>query len=346
MNRRARIVRAVGRFLMRVGERLLTQTTIIGKEHLAASGPVIYAANHASTYDAMLLITHLPPDAELVGPGDFRLLWPASFLVRWAGVIPVNRGKLDRTSLRTMSKVLNSGGQLGLFPEGGTWEKRLDDVKPGAAYLSLSTHAPIVPVALGGTYNVWSRIFRLERPRITFVICPPRPPVESPDSKQRDADLWAASMDLMREIYAHLPEADQARYDLAARQTFSGCFEINPPASGDLPGGTFAVLAELVSKPNLFSPLHRNAKLPLRPFLDRDHFHPASEVLKAAEALKGAFCGDFQDYLPYRLGNEKAQQILTELDALITLARQVEWDARLRFVVQVAIQDRPGNDAD
>ncbi|NJL94355.1 MAG: hypothetical protein HC915_11850 [Anaerolineae bacterium] len=102
----------------------------------------------------------------------------------------------------------------------------------------------------------------------------------------------------------------------------------------------FPVLAELLSKPNLFSPLHRNLKLPLAPFQQPEQlrFYPASAVLQAAQALQSALQTTVPDYISYRLGSQKAAQLEAELTQLIDLGqRAMAQGSRLRLLVQVEV---------
>jgi 1-acyl-sn-glycerol-3-phosphate acyltransferase len=325
MGARTRFIRQILRFGGRIFIRLLTRTTIIGREHLAAQAPVIYAANHASTFDALFLITMLPFDTTFVGPGDFKLLWPANWAIKHVGLVPMKRGAVDREGLKQMLAVLKSGGRLALFPEGGTWEKPIDDVKSGISYLSHATKAQIVPMGFGGMYQVWARIFRLRRPRITITIGAPLPPVTlSGVRNRRQDDLQAAAVDLMHRIYDLLPPDDQARYDALARQQFTGALSF-APATIAPPDVSLDALAELVSKPNLFSPLHRNARLPVKPFVRHGRFCSAQTMKIAAGALLQAFSdGDFAGYLEYRLGSEKAGQVRAALAAIIALMDEAD----------------------
>jgi 1-acyl-sn-glycerol-3-phosphate acyltransferase len=326
--------RAFFRGLARVVEALLTRTTISGREHIPARGPVIFASNHASTYDAVIFIAHLPPETELVGPGDFKLLFPAEHLIALAGIVRIKRAALDRESLKLMSGALADGMNLALFPEGGTWEKRLEDVKPGVAYLSQQQDVPIVPISLGGTYQVWSRIVRLQRPRIHIRFGEPLPPVQITDRRQRAQALQAASLALMQRIYEHLPAEDRARYDRAAHTHYRGRI-VGQPVPPSLDETAFDVLAELVSKPNLVSPLLHNARLPLAPLMTRGRFFSASAFVVAAERLQSAFVGTFAGYLDYRLGSDKAAAADHELDAMRRLALAAHTRGqRLRFDVR------------
>jgi 1-acyl-sn-glycerol-3-phosphate acyltransferase len=308
-----RIARVLGRFLLR----WLTRTTITGQEYLDTPGPVIFAGNHASTFDPMFLITVLPPDTTFVGPGDFRLLWPGNWVINLVGLIPMKRGSVDREGFKRMLAVLKNGGRLAIFPDGGTWEKRIDDVKPGAAYLSEATGAQIVPMAFAGTYRVWDKIVRLQRPHISVTIGPPLPPVQvSGDRKRRQDELQAAAVDFMWHLYRMLPPEEQARYDRIARQRFTGILTFRPNTLTP-PDVTFDALAELVSKPNLFSPLYRNARLPVRPFVQHGRFVHPHDMRVAADALLRAFAeGDYAGYLEYRLGETKAREVRAALHAV------------------------------
>jgi 1-acyl-sn-glycerol-3-phosphate acyltransferase len=337
LDRRTRLIRRMLRLVGWIVIRLLTRTYITGREHLSTPGPVIYAANHTSTFDALVLITLMPAETLFVGPGDFRLLWPAPWIVKNAGLILMKRGAVDREGLKRLMEVLNAGGRLGMFPDGGTWEKPIDDVKSGATYLSQATNARIVPMGYGGTYQVWNKIARLRFPRVTITIGAPLPPVQvSADRKRRQDELQSAAVDLMLNIYDLLPPGTQAHYDRMARLRFSGALRFLPD-SIPAPDLSFDALAELVSKPNLFSPLYRNARLPVKPFVRVGRFVSARQMHTAAAALHQAFsAGDFAGYLEYRLGERKADEIRAALAAIISATETAEADrAQVAFVADV-----------
>ncbi|MBN1678640.1 MAG: 1-acyl-sn-glycerol-3-phosphate acyltransferase [Anaerolineae bacterium] len=295
----------------------MTRTKVTGRKHLKIRGPVIYAGNHTSTLDALLFIALLPAETTFVGPGDFKLMWPANWVIKLAGVIPMKRGSVDREGLRHLRDVLAQQGRLAMFPEGGTWEKPINDVKPGAAYLSHAAEAWIVPVGIGGTYQAWQKIARFRRPKVQVTIGQPLAPIMvSKDRKRRQHELEVASIDLMRHIYDLLPPDTRAYYDRMARLTFRGALTFRPDTVTP-PDVSLDALAELISKPNLFSPLHRNARLPLVPFVNHSRFYPAATMKVAVTALFDAFAaGDYSEYLEYRLGNVKAAKVRAALEAI------------------------------
>jgi 1-acyl-sn-glycerol-3-phosphate acyltransferase len=341
LDRRTRFLRRVLRIAGLLLLRLLTRTTITGRENLRVEGPVIYTANHASTFDALLMLILVPPDTIFVGPGDFRLLWPANWGVKLMGVILMKRGSVDREGLKRMLDALKAGGRLALFPEGGTWEKPIEEVKSGVTYLSQATGARIVPMGFGGTYRVWARMLRLQFPRVTVRIGAPLPPTEvSDDRKRRQDELQAAAVDLMRRIYDLLPPDTQARYDRLARQRFSGALRFRPNTLQP-PDVPLNALAELVAKPNLFSPLRLNARLPVRPFARHGRYVAPRRMKTAADALQRAFAeGDFSGYLEYRLGEAKAAEVRTALAAISAAMDEAEArGAKVAFVPTVTEQE-------
>jgi 1-acyl-sn-glycerol-3-phosphate acyltransferase len=314
-----RMMRGLSRLMLAV----LTRTTITGLKNVPASGPLLVLGNHTSTIDPLLLLSFLPETTEFVGPGDFKLLFPGEIIVRWYGLVRVKRTtQLDRASLKRMTDILKSGMMLGLFPDGGTWEKPITDAKSGAAYLSMTTGAPILPVGIGGAYRSWDRIVRLGRPRLTVNIGQVMPPVQPPAEKsERGEALDAATQAIMQRIYELLPTEDRSRYDDLARRRYNVAVDVwrgNVAEMFALPGS--AVLGELMLKPNLMSPLVYNAGLPLDPLRYHGVNFPVASVHLAATALQRALHGAFAGYMEYRLGEAKSRDLYAALDTLTALA--------------------------
>ena len=318
-------IRSSMRLISRVMLATLTRTTVTGLENIPASGPLLILGNHRSTIDPMLLLAHLPSETEFVGPGDFKLLFPGNLIIKWYGLVQVRRStQLERASLKLMTNILKTGKMLGLFPDGGTWEKPITDAKPGAAYLSMTTGAPILPIGIGGAYQAWGKVTRLQRPRLTVNIGKVMPPVQAGDIRSKRGEaLEAATQEIMRQIYNLLPPEDRAWYDDMARRRYDVIVETsgaNGRETVTLPGS--AVLGEIMLKPNLMSPLIYNARLPLdplRPETQGTPFPPAS-IRLASSSLQQTLHGTFADYMEYRLGEAKARELYSAVDALTALA--------------------------
>ncbi len=309
---------------MRLLRGLFSRAEITGLEHIAPRGPLLVCFNHLSILDGPLVVSAIPQEVELVGPGDFSMTPIEEVMVRAYGITRINRGRPDRSSLRALLDHLEAGRILAMAPDGGTWEKAITDVKTGAAYLSQATGAPIVPVALGGLYEVpvvdVGRL--LTRPAISIRFGPPMPPVPPSASRRaRQADHEAASQELMQRIYDLLPARDQARYDHWARARYDLAIAFETEAGqrldpADAPQADMTALGEFLAKRNLFRPMHVNAGLNVDPFLQPRFFSPMEVRLAARDLHRTLTQGDFDAYLPYRLGDDKAALALAALRAL------------------------------
>jgi 1-acyl-sn-glycerol-3-phosphate acyltransferase len=67
------------------------------------------------------------------------------------GQIPLDRFHVDVNAIRVAVKSLEEGLCVGVFPEGTRGAGDMASPRAGAAYLSLVTGAPVVPVAFLGT---------------------------------------------------------------------------------------------------------------------------------------------------------------------------------------------------
>jgi 1-acyl-sn-glycerol-3-phosphate acyltransferase len=152
---------------------------VIGADRLSDTrSPLIFALNHSSHLDTSLTITALPAHVRhstaVAARSDyfFDKHWKAALWSLWMNVIPLERDKVNRQSIETAEEVLSAGWSLVIFPEG----TRGDDdftlpFRPGAAYLSMRTGVPVVPIHLEGTRNIftpYTRRLRFGHTRVTF----------------------------------------------------------------------------------------------------------------------------------------------------------------------------------
>ena len=147
----SRILAPVARLLFRVYGR----GRVVGMENVPREGALILAANHASNLDPFLGWAVTSQRRKMWGVAKVEL-WehPASrFAVQCLGAIPVRRGTADRTMIRAVLERLAKGEAVGIFPEGTrTTDGQLQPGQPGIGLLVQRSGAPVVPVALIGTY--------------------------------------------------------------------------------------------------------------------------------------------------------------------------------------------------
>lgn len=137
-----------------------------------AGGWIAAGLPHRTWVDPFVVVDELPIEPRLIffgdGPAMFRSGWRRWLVRRVGGVIPIWPGG-DRRAIEgyiaAASAALDAGAVLCLFPETGppTPPGTARPFGSGLAYFALRTGAPIVPLILGGTDDLYrGRRFRLD----------------------------------------------------------------------------------------------------------------------------------------------------------------------------------------
>ena len=131
-------------------------------EVLPEKGPAILVSNHLSFSDSFFLplvvdrkITFLAKQEYFTGKGIKGLISKAFFT--GVGQVPIDRtsGRAAEAAINTGIRILNEGHLLGIYPEGTrTADGRLYRGKTGVARMALEGNAPVIPVAMIGTYEI------------------------------------------------------------------------------------------------------------------------------------------------------------------------------------------------
>lgn len=127
-----------------------------GLQHIPGSGPAILASNHASFLDSVFLPAMIDRPIYFLGKTDYFRGWRRHFFEK-VGVMPVDRqgGDAGEASLRKGLEILDAGHLLGIYPEGTrSPDGRLYRGKTGPVRLALRSGAPLLPVAMLGTFEV------------------------------------------------------------------------------------------------------------------------------------------------------------------------------------------------
>jgi 1-acyl-sn-glycerol-3-phosphate acyltransferase len=155
-----RLVRLFARFVLFGLARMRVETS--GQEHLPRGGYLVIGAAHRGWMDPFLVMHALPPEPRVwflgSGPSTFTSRWRERFIHRLGGLLPVWRGGLGIDGhVASARAVIANGAVFAQMPEGTVSGPagRIGPFRAGAALIALRTGAPIVPLAMAGTEELY-----------------------------------------------------------------------------------------------------------------------------------------------------------------------------------------------
>jgi fatty-acyl-CoA synthase len=148
-----RLLRAASRLLLTLAG---CRPRVDGLERLAGLGPVVFAPNHASYVDSVVLLAALPPTQPVLFVAKRELLRTPfiATAIRKVGYLTVERFALSPSvaDAEAVSAALRGGASLLVFPEGTL--RRTPGLLPfrlGGFKAAVEARRPIVPIAIRGT---------------------------------------------------------------------------------------------------------------------------------------------------------------------------------------------------
>lgn len=184
----------------------------IGVENVPRQGALVLAPNHFSQMDHFFVGVYLRrkirfmAKSQLFGP---RVL---TYIYKHGGVFPIRRGHHDEEAFKTAYTILDQGGMLLVYAEGGrSRSQEMGQPKPGIGRIALESGVPIVPVAIHGSARVrsWRR---LRFPKVTVQFGEPISfPVEEAPSRERQLEVARDVFDRVRSMFEGLATRSEAR---------------------------------------------------------------------------------------------------------------------------------------
>ena len=150
-----------------------------GTERIPRIGPAIVVANHRSYFDPFavgMAVMHTGRLPRALGKKEVFDAPVLGTLARAFGQIRVDRDGNGADAFAAAIRALRAGELVTLMPQGtiprgaAFYEPKLHG-KTGAARLAAASGAPVIPIGLWGTEQVWPRRARL--PNVTTVAHPP-----------------------------------------------------------------------------------------------------------------------------------------------------------------------------
>ncbi len=172
--------------VIRITFLIFGKLTITGLENIRdIKGPIILAPNHANLMDSIFLRAAMSISSQhtalyyvTVPFNIYKETSSNKFAKRiyrfvpfgLIGAVPMVPKSGDyHTALDSHIKLLEQGKSVCIFPEGKiTRDGKLNSPRGGVAYMAQVTHAPIVPVAIHGTFGLTLKKFFTTRPTVTI----------------------------------------------------------------------------------------------------------------------------------------------------------------------------------
>ena len=140
--------------LSRLIGRLFFRLRIIHRERIIQTGSVILAMNHQSYLDPPLAGVTCDRAIYFLAKRTLIDVPVLGWLLPKLNVIPVNQEGIDRSALKALIRVLNSGNAALVFPEGArTLDGDLQPAQPGLGLVIAKTLAPVVPMRIFGAHE-------------------------------------------------------------------------------------------------------------------------------------------------------------------------------------------------
>jgi 1-acyl-sn-glycerol-3-phosphate acyltransferase len=186
---------------------LFYRARAIGAEHVPTSGPVVLAPNHFSQWDHFFAGLYVRRKVRFMAKSQLFSNPVIQFIFRHGGAFPVRRGHHDEEAFKTAYAILERGGCLLMYPEGGRSRSGgLGEPRPGVGRIALETGVPVVPVAIHGSLGV-RRWRKMRFPKVTVQYGEPiRFEAVSSPSTERQLEVAGQVFERVREMYAALEE--------------------------------------------------------------------------------------------------------------------------------------------
>ncbi len=191
---------------------LIYRVRAIGVANVPKTGALVLAPNHFSQMDHFFIGLYLRRQVRFMAKSQMFGPPVLTYIYKHGGVFPVRRGHHDEEAFKTVFAILDQGGMLLVYAEGGrSRSSELGEPKPGIGRIALESGVPVVPVAVHGSASVrrWKR-FRFPKVTVQFGEPVSYQREQSP-SRERQLEAATEVFGRVREMYEGLARSNGRR---------------------------------------------------------------------------------------------------------------------------------------
>ena len=181
---------------------LLYRARAIGAENVPRTGPVILAPNHFSQWDHFFAGVFIRRKVRFMAKSQLF----SNPVIKWiffhGGAFPVRRGHQDEEAFKTAFTILERGGCMLMYPEGGRSRTGgIGEPRPGVGRIAMQSGVPVVPVAIHGSMGV-RRWRKFSFPKVTIQYGEPIVFDVVPDpTREQQIEVATTIFERVREMY-------------------------------------------------------------------------------------------------------------------------------------------------
>lgn len=122
-----------------------------GTENIRKGGKCIYAGNHVSMFDPLLVSFAVAQPIVYMAKKELFEGGKLAWWIKRLGAFSVNREKPEISTFKTVKEVFKTDWPLGIFPQGGIKDnKKIENIQKGFAVIAKNAQADIIPVSVIG----------------------------------------------------------------------------------------------------------------------------------------------------------------------------------------------------
>ena len=157
-SRHVAFVQSLVRWFFRILLTVCYRVRVHGLEHYPEDDRMLVCANHQSFLDPIVLGVVCPRPVNYLARKTLFSFKPLAVFLRFNDSIPIDRDATGLDGVKETLKRLKRGEAVVMFPEGTRSDDGLlQPFKPGFCLLARRSKATLMPIALDGCYQAYSR---------------------------------------------------------------------------------------------------------------------------------------------------------------------------------------------